>query len=341
MKVLFICKATTEIGFGHLVRTLTVANTFHKLGRSDIEIKLKVIGEPTISNLLTESLVAYDIIPDEEYFQLIGNFDFIFLDLLEISERVFLNFRNSGSKLVSLSPVFNMLNKVDVLFHRSKYIGADERELPKLVYRGLEYTVIQNNCIRIDAGSYERNLNAENLPIAISMGGGDAANKTLKIITALRDCPVPVTFWVTLGEGYNHSYDQLIQEIKGHKTNEIILARTNKSMWHILNNCALAILLSGITSYEAVFAGLPSLVYYENDRQSRLVRELFEKKIAFDNGLFNEDNLSTLNKVIKEIYYNRRSLFDMHLNAKNLIKENGAINIYRKIVRLYENDSPS
>ncbi len=336
MKVLFICKASTEIGFGHLIRSKTVAKTFIKEGGSGVEVDFILIGKTELSNLFSDYTGPYNVVNTENEINLEGiKYDFCFIDLLYLNKSTFDTLKNNCNKLVSLSPVFNYLSDVDILFHRTSNINSDS-DLPPKVYSGLEYTVIQENCFKIGAGDYESNLNNNNIPIAISMGGGDAANKTLSIIKALRGCDVPVTFWVTLGEGYGHSYDALIKEIKGHTKHEIILARTNKSMWKILNNCSLAILLSGITAYEAVFAGLPSLIFYENNKQLELVNEIFKKKAAIDFGFFDESNLMKLKSFIEHIYNNRRQLFDMHLNTKELIAKDGSLAILETIKKIHE-----
>src|SRR5690606_13803362 len=101
-------------------------------------------------------------------------------------------------------------------------------------FASLDYAIIQENCKNIRTSAYEDNLELQHFPIAISMGGGDAANKTLSVLRSLKKCPVPATFWVMLGEGYKHSFDKLVNEIISDSKHEIILARANKSMWQIL-----------------------------------------------------------------------------------------------------------
>ncbi len=127
-----------------------------------------------------------------------------------------------------------------------------------------------------------------------------------------------------LGEGYQHSYNDLINVIKKDSGHEIILAKTNRSMWQILKNCILAILPGGITTYEAAYAGLPTLNLLTDDSSRFLIRELEENEVCIYEGLINDDNLSKLNNTIEYLYHNRKKLLEMHLNTKGLIHGNSA-----------------
>ena len=137
-----------------------------------------------------------------------------------------------------------------------------------------------------------------------------------------------------LGEGYKHSYDQLISEIKKDSDHEIILAKANKSMWQILKNCILAILPGGITTYEAAYAGLPTLNLLENEKSYFLIKELEEKKVCLYNGKINPENIEKVNDTIEHLYHNRKELLMMHINSKQLIPNMSASNIYNKCVEI-------
>ena len=91
-------------------------------------------------------------------------------------------------------------------------------------------------------------------------------------------------------------------------------------MWQILKNCILGILPGGITTYEAAFAGLPTINLFENENQQFLIKELVENHACFNLGLMNTENLDKLNNLIEDLYVNRQKLFQMHIQSKNLIQ---------------------
>ncbi len=329
MKVLFLCKASTETGLGHLIRSRSLAIKFHQNLRHVGEVKFIGIGtRKIIGRLLGQSTFETDIVDNEQQIQLEKLYDIIFFDMLTIEEKAVNYLKQYGKFLVSISPIFNCMKEMDLLFHRSKHINLSEGNVPKKILASLKYAVIQENCSRISTARYEENLENQNFPIAISMGGGDAANKTLTLLKSLKNCKIPATFWVMLGEGYQYSYDSLINEIGKDSQHEIILAKTNKSMWEILKNCVFAILPGGITTYEAAYAGLPTINFSENPGKEFIIRELLEEQVCLLAGDLTSENLNNLNDQLKTLYNDRVELMKMHLNSKKVLDGKGADRIF-------------
>lgn len=336
MKILFICKGSTEIGLGHLIRS----RTFAEVASKKHEVAFLVIGSEVTRKLLNGLPFGIKIISNEndipKYVKEV--FDVIVFDMMCLDEQWVLYLKNRAFMCVSISPIFNQMNKMDMLFSRTKY-GSNEDDLTGVTkHLGLEYTVIQKDCVRINSHIFRYNLTRKNFPVAICMGGGDAANKTLLFLQSLKECDVPATFWVLIGEGYNHSLDLLINTGNRDKNHEIILAKTNISMWHILNNCVLAILLGGVTTYEAAYAGLPTINMFDSEEQSFLVKELVEAGVGIYAGSVSEENLKKLNEQIEYLYNNKEKILEMHLASRKLIDRKGSermISIIEKQIILH------
>lgn len=327
MRMTVICKASTHIGLGHLIRSKTFVTQILAV-KKDIELDYILIGDKELLKILTNQSVNIYAYENEEQIEKINSSDYLVLDMIEMNESVLLNLKKFTQKTVILSPIFNHLDKVDYYFGRTKYTGFDKQDYPDLkVYAGLEYAIIQDNCRVISAGIFEDNLKNKNYSIAVSMGGGDANNKTLEVIKALKACKSQVTFWVMLGEGYKHSYDDLVNEIKKNTSHEIILAKTNSSMWNILKNCILCILPGGITTYEAVYAGLPTINFFDDYSQKFLIQELLDNKAAYNFGLYTVETLNKIVAFIDEVVNSPKELLQMHVNTKMLIDGQGSSRI--------------
>ncbi len=320
MKILVLCKASANIGLGHLIRSRTFAQSLHQQGL-EATVDFVVVGDSLANNLLQNFLYPFQHYQEENQVTLKEQYDLAFFDTIHLAEDLLSAIKQRSKLCISLSPIFDHMGKMDLLFNRTKYIRSTYENLPIHKYLGLEYTLIQPNCTKINSLVYQANLDRVNFPIALSMGGGDAPNKTLRFLRSLKKCKIPATFWVMLGEGYGHSYDELIQEIKADSTHEIILAKTNQSMWHILSNCVLAILPGGITSYEAIYAGLPAINIVDQERSYFLIKEPEEKKACFYGGLLNDQSLMALNRQIEHLYQHREQLLDIHQSAQNLIDD--------------------
>lgn len=337
MKCLFVCKASTQIGLGHLIRSRTLMEGFIKLN-VPVRIDFFLIGDSNLSRLVLHDSISFKSIPDEHGLILEDSYDVAIFDMTVIDPVVFNKIKKMAKMTVSLSPIFEMQSSVDILFSRTKYLSEDRSlDLPEHVYAGLEFALIQDNCKRIDSDLYRKNLEMESFPVAISMGGGDAVNNTLLFLKYLKKCNVRATFWVMLGEGFKYSYDELVREIKEDSVHEIILANTNRNMWHVLRNCVLLLVPGGITNYEAAFAGLPTVSFLEDERQYFLLRELVDNELSIYGGSIDDFNLAKLNGIIDKLSNSKDLLMKMHLNGTNMMDRSAPERIFRIISDRLEN----
>jgi spore coat polysaccharide biosynthesis predicted glycosyltransferase SpsG len=314
------CKASSNVGLGHLIRSYSFINQVLE-SYVNVDVTYFLIGDVSFAKLIKNSKIDLHCFENEsDIANLIKSSDVSIIDMLEIDEHLLNIIKKNTKKTAILSPVFNHFEMIDIYFGRTKYLNFKPNDFPNLkVYAGLEYAIIQKNCNQINSGVYEENLKNVNFPIAISMGGGDAYNKTLEVLRALKKCRVNATFWVMVGEGYKHSFNDLIDEIRKDTSHEIILAKTNSSMWNILKNCVLCILPGGITSYEAVYAGLPTINFFEQESQQFLLQELVEHKATLNFGLYSTKTLDDISNYIEKVYLSKKELLQMHVNTKFLI----------------------
>lgn len=334
MVVNIFCKASSNIGLGHLIRSYSFATQIVE-SQKGISINYFLIGDVTLAKLITNSKISLFCFEYEQAITgYIKNAEVSIIDMIEIEETIIKAIKQYSSKIALLSPVFNHLELIDMYFGRTKYLNFNPSDYPSLkVFAGLEYAIIQKNCAPINSGIYEENLKSQNFPIAISMGGGDAQNKTLEVLKALKKCKANATFWVMVGEGYKHSFNDLIDEVRGDTSHEIILAKTNRSMWNVLKNCVLCILPGGITSFEAAYAGLPTLNFFEQETQQFLLRELVENNAAHDFGIYSPQTLDNIAAYIDKVYVSKKELLQMHVSTKYLIDGNGTNRIYKTLIQ--------
>ena len=93
-------------------------------------------------------------------------------------------------------------------------------------------------------------------------------------------------------------------------------------MWQLLGNCSFIITTSGITSYEAVYVGIPSITFYENENQYFLIKELLENDITINGGIFKDNSINKLSRIIDDLLKDKQKLITMHLNTKKRIGSN-------------------
>jgi spore coat polysaccharide biosynthesis predicted glycosyltransferase SpsG len=334
-RVLFVCRATVEDGMGHVTRTRAVAQSMRKLA----QVEVVAVGGAPARNLLADSGLEHTVARGAEDASRVSRRfepDVVVFDLLGLDAGEFA--AGAGdARTASLSPIFDHLADVDVVFHRTAVPDPSwpARGWHPELRMGLEYAVITDHCRRIPTRVYRETLAREHLSVAVSMGGSDAANKTLEIIKTLRTNRRKLLLWILLGEGYSHSYQDLVDCARGARQ-EIILAKTNESMWHILGTCALCILAGGTTSYQAAFAGLPSLNALESGDRRFLIQELDDRGACIRLGDDMSASLASLNATIERLDEDRSELLDMHRKSRGLVDGKGAGRIAREILALAE-----
>lgn len=325
MKIAIYCTGGTTLGFGHFFRS----KTFLKAAPDYVEpLLVPVVDEEDkhiFNEVSTQTRVAGN---EQEALAIILGFkpDIIVFDTVFCSDELFLSLKQQVAITVSNSPVFNQMAGVDYLFTRN----ANTMPLGDVkIYKGFEYAVFNENCRFIPDEIYFHNLSREFLTIGVAMGGGDAPNKTLQVLRSIAQLEIPCTFWVLLGEGYKHSYQELVTSIRKDSHHEIILAKTNRSMWNVFANCSVAILAGGLTTLEAVYAGLPTLNIFEKaDHVQATGKQLFEFGIAEDLGLFNDESLTALRDRIRFLNANKSQLLQMRERSKGKVDRLGPLRIY-------------
>lgn len=319
MKIQIICKGTRKSGLGHLFRSKTFAR--HALSRHEVEIV--ALSEPGLEKIfdgldcpvrhVTSSLQALPLVAAYRP-------DALLYDLTEIEPVVMRKANAKALLTVSLSPLFAQMDMVDVLFTR---LSRQPPVRGVTVFAGPEYAIFNDSCRVIDDVHYRRSLEVPTLPVALCMGGADAPNKTLRMLRRLMDFPSPCLFWVMLGEGYSHSYQDLV-DCTRESRHEIILAKTSDSLWRILGNCAVALLAGGLTTVEAIYAGLPSINIFESREHADMLTELFEQGICINGGILSDDSLSTMLATLDHYYHNRSELLAVRERGRRLLDKSGA-----------------
>ncbi|MEM9859130.1 MAG: hypothetical protein AAF843_17355 [Bacteroidota bacterium] len=330
MRVAIICHGSVGAGLGHLFRS----RTFAKYSRSQTVTRVFTIIESGLENIFYDlkdiTKFHYDqscVLSD------VSNFkpDVIVFDMLEIEEPFFSKLEELSSLKVSISPIFNMMEHVEMRFLRSKYFEPIKNVE---TFGGLKYAIVNEYCKKVPLSTFKRNLSQDYLPIAVSMGGSDAPNKTLKVVEKLTQFPHELMIWVVLGEGYLHSYTKLVKAGKTGHQHEIILAKASKSTWDIMSNTALTILAGGLTSVESVIAGIPSINIFEKTEHMKLMaQELNDHGVVLNNHLFSNKSLDELLERLQHLYFNRSELLNLRQKLQGAIDQKGAERVFKIIKR--------
>ncbi|MDN5291011.1 MAG: hypothetical protein PWQ06_1250 [Anaerophaga sp.] len=333
MNIALIVTGGTNLGYGHITRSIT----FYKNAPQGISVYLFPIVKSCDYRLFPQDK---NILFTTSFTDLINKInelspEYIIWDTIDFDENTFFELKKICNKHVSISPAFRYMNQMNMVFSRNI---EQTRESNVKYYLGMQYAIFNDACKFIPDEVYIKNLAKENLIIGISMGGGDAPNKTLKILEIISELKFPLTIWVLLGEGYNHSYQNLVDVINRNNRHEIILAKTNRSMWDILSNCNVAILAGGLMLVESVYAGLPSINIFEKKWHEKTAgNTFFDKKAAISIGNIDDaESFNRLNETLTCIRNKKSILLSMRENSKGIVDKLASNRIYNILMNNVE-----
>lgn len=330
-RIAFVCRGSRLDGLGHIMRSRTVAGAL--AGRAVVQ--LCAIGDQTVIPLLQHHGLPFEVHADEQgLLRQLRCFapHVVVFDTMHIGDDVFA-FAKQQAKVASLSPIFSHLGSVDLLFHRTRHGGTGWGEWtdgPRK-FMGLDYAVVRQTCRPIPESVYEETLGHEVLSVAVSMGGSDAGNRTLRVLDALRAVPVRLLVWVLLGEGYAHAYEPLVECVRRDQRHEILLVKATDSMWRIMRACSLAVLAGGTITYEAAYAGLPSINLLDQPEHAFLIQELVERGCSRSAGHPFDTAVSRAAIMVGELEQHRDELLVMHRACRGAIDGQAADRIAREL----------
>jgi UDP-2,4-diacetamido-2,4,6-trideoxy-beta-L-altropyranose hydrolase len=307
MKLLIRVDASTEIGTGHVMRCLALAQALQDEGGEaifalathapNLESRLKSEGMKVVhleieagsvedaseTSALARSCSCQWIVVDGYHFR--G----------EYQRRI----KDAGSSLLFIDDYGHaehyyadfVLNQ-NVYAHEGFY---QNRESYTKLLLGTKYALLRREfwqwqgCVR------------EIPPVAkkvlVTLGGADPENVTLKVIQALQKVAAEGLEVVVVVGGHNPHYEKLLAAVKKSEVS-IELRRNVTNMPELMAWAYVAIAAGGSTTWELAFMGLPSLLIVLADNQRAIAEELNNIKAAINLGC--HENL-TNNHIAKNI----------------------------------------
>lgn len=295
MRVAFRVDASIQIGNGHVMRCLTLANALRLRGAHCSFISKPHAGH--LLNLVTEhehSAISLplsepiemqpesrinrhqpDWLSDAEHTRqaLTSNdIDWLVADHYSIDHRWENAVRPFCKKLMVIDDLANRSHECDLLLDQN--LGRISEDYLALVQSDAKVLVGPKYALLRDEFSYWRQYSLQNRKISnlgnllVSMGGVDVNNMTEQVLEILRDCKLPSNLKITVILGPHAPWLTQVRR----KATEMpwpteVLINTNQ-MARLMAESDLSIGGAGTTAWERCALGLPSFVFVlaENQR---------------------------------------------------------------------------
>jgi UDP-2,4-diacetamido-2,4,6-trideoxy-beta-L-altropyranose hydrolase len=294
MNIIFRVDSSTQIGVGHLMRCLTLADEFKQQNHTIAFICRKLAG-----NLI--SLIKYSVLvlpkddnfqSDDLYINWLGatqeqdakqtlevipkNTDLLVVDSYTLDEAWHKELKPYVKKIMVIDDLADRNFDCDSLLNQN--LGSKKEDYKNKVPNdcqlllGCEYALLRPEFSELRGKALEKRKNTKAIKtILISVGGSDINNLTYDI---LQDIPDQLIITVVLGASSPHN--EIIQGCAKNKNITVIVDSSN--MAELMLDADLSIGAGGSTSWERCCLGLPTLLFVTANNQIKIAENLEKLK---------------------------------------------------------------
>jgi UDP-2,4-diacetamido-2,4,6-trideoxy-beta-L-altropyranose hydrolase len=332
MTLLFRVDASTQIGTGHVMRCLALAQAWQDTGRPAIFVMATEV--PALEarfrseNFDIEHLSA---IPGsiEDAKETIGlahqlNANWIVLDGYHFGAEYQRILKESGLKLLFIDDCgYAEHYYADLVLNQN--ICADENLYPNRepytrLLLGTRYALLRREFWQWRGWDRTPSIPQK---ILVTLGGSDPDNVTLKVIQALPQVKVEALEAIVVVGGSNPHYKQLQAAVQKFPF-PISLKRNATNMPELMAWADVAIAAGGSTNWELAFMGLPSIIIVLADNQKEAVDQLGKMGIVVNLGWHKNVKTRKLLEAISALLIDKNLQHKMTQFAKELVDGEGS-----------------
>ena len=333
--ILFRCDGSSQIGLGHVIRCLALADEFRE--SYNFRIFFAMRQSPIAYKMVQQRGYPVFIPQDDErsfdypqwFEEIISNVaaQIVLLDVRDDLPRVAVDrLRQKGVLIATLDDPSERRLAADLAFYppvpqlqRLNWDGFTGQ-----LYVGWEWVVLR----REFSNPPPRQFN--NPPVVlVTMGGSDPAAMTLKGIEALTLLKEDFETIVVLGPAFSHF--KAMRELLSKTDRRFELRRNVTDMSYLMAQTDLAVASFGVTAYELAAVGVPAIYLCLTQDHAESALTFVEANIAVSLGVFFHVTDQSLAEETKALLNNTSKRLYMADQAKKCLCGDGAKQIVKII----------
>ena len=330
------------IGFGHLMRCLSLADELTKQGAQVYFISKDY--KPGIDLLKSRGYevktIDVNAFGDDDLKQstpLLENADLIITDSYEIGTGYLQGLKQLNIPVGSFDDLYGNSNLTtipsELVINPNPYAEKehykDRVAKSAILLLGNKYTSLREEFAK--AAQEKRILRKNVRTIIVSMGGEDKDNNTKKVIKTIENIPNNLEVTVVLGAANTHK-EEIGRYIKGLKHKYKIRQNVQNISEYMLK-ADIAITAGGTTVWEFCACGTPFIVLTCADNQEGVAGYVQKTKIGVSIGYPAEQGLKRLSESINKLIKDFALRQELSKNAKKLIDGKGAQRLAKEIIK--------
>lgn len=329
MKIVIITEGSSEIGFGHITRCLSLYQAFNEKG---LNVKFIINGDSTIEPLIKDT--EYEIFNwlecSSKLIKSLNKSDIVIVDSYLADERLY----GKISENVALSLYIDDNQRVNypqgivingsINAEKMHYLPSNEIDY----LLGSNYIPLRRQFWNVKKKKIKRTIQN----VMITFGGQDSRDLSLKTLKLLIKHYPLLNKKIIIGNGFKNI--SLIEDIKDERT-EIIYYPDAKGMLEVMFDSDIAISAAGQTLYELARVGLPTIAIGVVENQNHNLENWGKTGFIQVAGFWDDTQLDkrVLDKL--ELLKDRNLRMKMCNTGRKFVSGNGAINIVRYCLNKY------
>ncbi|WP_270562934.1 cytidylyltransferase domain-containing protein [Clostridium beijerinckii] len=291
-KFLIKTEASQDKGLGHIKRMMALGQFLNENKNNGVHYAIN--NNEIAKKLLEEKGCGFDYNyaeSEEELIKLTKEYkpDVIIIDVQKLDGNTNYNFENmkkqTGVRKIILIDKYVEDDFIDLMIIQG--IQSDEFEEKvkgnnKVIY-GLDCVFIGEEFIKLkkERENIKKNISTEEKEIVISFGGSDAKNLTVQTIKKLKNISIDfkVKFKIILGPYYDNMSELKKELINFNCKYEIVKNPDNYAQQ--LVNADYGIIAYGVSFYEFLYMGIPTINFTVQDNDINIIRKLKQMHLDF------------------------------------------------------------
>ena len=354
MNITFRADASTQIGVGHVMRCLTLANALQKRdvqtificrhlpqylesiltssGHQVLRLNRAANGDP-LDDLSQSKLLGVSQHQDvTETIAAIANtkLDWIVVDHYGIDARWETSLRAKASRIMVIDDTADRMHDCDVLLDQNFYLNADKRYVGKVpptcaLLLGPRYALLRDE-FRV----WRTKTNPRNGPvkrILVFFGGMDAENHTSRAIEVLGQiCSTEIAVDVVIGAEHSQRQEINCQCLKYNFNCHVETSR----MAELMANADFCIGAGGSATWERMALGLPTLAKCIANNQRQLIEDCASNGLLISANSILEDSTTAATKIFA-ILAQDELLGSISKKCMDRVDERGTLRVLRAL----------
>ena len=310
MKIAIRTDASIDIGIGHVMRCLSLADSLKEKGAKVVFICREHKGN-TIELIQNKGYVVHKLprlkISDPghnilknkgsmEHMRWLGatqdedailckevllrkdKLDWMIVDHYAIDETWQLQLKNTYNKLMVIDDLGNRKHICDILLDQT--FGRKKTDYEALVPKhcnlllGSQYALLRSDFIKWRKYSLRRRVNPQFRKLLITMGGVDSNNITGQVLDIIKNCKLPKHLEIVVIMGAEAPHIESVNKQAKMMPNKTLVRTNVANMAEIMADADLAIGAAGTTTWERCCLGVPSIQMVLANNQIEVAKKL-------------------------------------------------------------------